>query len=64
MPYTDQVNRKRTMDHFAVNPQIEETQHGLTDEDMASLFEMTVDQLWREVGVTCQPTTWTWKPPV
>ena len=56
--------RNSTMDHFAVNPQIEETQHGLTDEGLADLFEITVDQLWGDIGVTCQPTTWTWKPPV
>jgi len=56
--------RNSTMDHFVVNPQIEETQHGLTDEDMASLFEMTVDQLWEQVGACQEPTTWTWKPPV
>ena len=57
--------RNSTMDHFAVYPQIEETQHGLTDEDMAGLFEMTVDQLWSNIGVTCEtPATWTWKPSV
>ena len=65
--------RSSTMDHFAVNPQIEEflppeeftVISGLTDEQMASLFQVTVDQLWDQTGVTCQePTTWTWKPPV
>ena len=46
MLYTDQVNRKRTMDHFAVNPQVEEL-IDITDADdemMATLFEVTVDQ--------------------
>ena len=67
MPYTDQVNRKRTMDHFAINPQVEEflppeeftvISH-LTDEDLAALLEVTVDALWGQTGVTCQePATW------
>ena len=46
MPYNDQVNGKRTMDHFAVNPQVEEL-IDITDADdemMATLFEVTVDQ--------------------
>jgi hypothetical protein len=61
------------MDHFAINPQVEEflppeeftvISH-LTDEDLAALLEITVDALWGQTGVTCQePTTWTWKPPV
>jgi hypothetical protein len=73
MPYTDRVNRKRTMDRFATTTQIEEflppeeftVISGLTDEQLASLFQVTVDELWGQTGVTCQePTTWTWKPPV
>jgi ferric iron reductase protein FhuF len=73
MPYTDRVNRKRTMDHFSTTAQIEEflppeeftVISGLTDEQLASLFQVTVDELWGQTGVTCQePTTWTWKPPV
>ena len=67
MPYTDQVNRKRTMDPFTTNAQVEEflppeeftVISGLTDEQLASMFEMTVDQLWGQTGITCEePTTW------
>ena len=67
MPYTDQVNRKRTMNPFTTNAQVEEflppeeftVISGLTDEQLASMFEMTVDQLWGQTGITCkEPTTW------
>ena len=60
------------MDRFATTAQIEEflppeeftVISGLTDEQLASLFQVTVDQLWDQTGVTCQePTTWTWTPP-
>lgn len=55
------------MDHFAINPQVEEflppeeftvISH-LTDEDLAALLEVTVDALWGQTGVTChEPATW------
>ena len=59
------------MDRFATTAQIEEflppeeftVISGLTDEQLAALFQVTVDELWGQTGVTCQePTTWT--PPI
>ena len=79
MLYTEQVNRKRTMDHFSTTTQIEETfppeqwtvfPSSMSTEEFFALWQVKTEEAEaaeREITVDelrrLKSPSWTWTPP-